>query len=107
GASASGPSARAGRRRSVAGAPHTVSTACQTPCGSSVPATAWSPQAKSVVGVDAETRRPLDDIRFPCRRARHEQALFLELARDGDDLLLVLLDVAQANRTEQLDLLPD
>src|SRR6188474_2507977 len=48
------------------------------------------------------SRVALVDIRLSRAGARGDDAFFLELARDGNDLLLGLFDVAQADRTEHL-----
>src|SRR5687768_6929052 len=49
----------------------------------------------------------LDDIWLPGCRTGHEQPFLFELARDGDDLVLRLLDFAQADRAEHFHLFAD
>src|SRR4051812_14240764 len=59
------------------------------------------PACQSYGCASSSTRLALDDIRFARRRARDDQAFPLELARNGDDFLLGLLYLAQAEGTHQ------
>src|SRR5690606_15845284 len=64
-----------------------------------------SPPSQANGRADAPwSRRALDDIRLPGGGPRHDEPLFLELPRDGDHLLLRLLDLAQADGAEHLHL---
>src|SRR5690606_20055737 len=62
-------------------------------------------QAKRSVGTAVPRRRALSDIGLPRACAGADEAFLLQLARDGHDLLLRLLDLAQPDRAEDLHLL--
>src|SRR5262249_18710380 len=58
--------------------------------------------AKGSIRSFLAARRPLHDIRLAGLGPGGDHAFFFELAADGDDLLLRLLDVAQPDRAHQI-----
>src|SRR5262245_57687552 len=61
-------------------------------------------QSKLSTSAASRIRFALNDIRLSGGRAGDDQAFFLELARDGDDFLLRLFDLAQPDRAEDVHL---